>query len=120
MLDKNSILKKLRAVNRLRQKDSFNINPDTWEGLLHNGVGLSEEAGEVCGIIKKAHRKKRMISKKKGRKYRDKKTKDIGEEIADVIIYLDLIATHFNIDIEQEIIDKFNQVSTEINSNYKL
>lgn len=113
----DSILLKLRSVNTLRSKQEFNIDPCTWQGLLHNCVGLSEEVGEVNGVIKKADRKKRMTSKKRSNKYRNKKVKDLGEEIADVIIYLDLVAAHFNIDLEKELVNKFNKVSNELGSS---
>jgi NTP pyrophosphatase (non-canonical NTP hydrolase) len=35
----------------------------------------------------------------------------LAAEIADTFIYLDLLATYYGIDLEQAVIDKFNEVS---------
>lgn len=48
------------------------------------------------------------------------KIEDIGKELADVIIYADLIATHFKIDLGLYIATKFNEVSQRIGSVRKL
>jgi NTP pyrophosphatase (non-canonical NTP hydrolase) len=44
----------------------------------------------------------------------------IGKEAADVVIYIDLLCTHLNINLEAAIVQKFNEVSDRVNSPLKL
>lgn len=71
-------------------------------------VSLCEEVGEIAGFVKKAQRDKKN--------YR----KEIGKEIADVFMYLDLLCTLDGYDFGQLIVDKFNEVSRRKNSQIKI
>jgi NTP pyrophosphatase (non-canonical NTP hydrolase) len=60
---------------------------------------MAGEVGEVCNLTKKMLRNE-VIN-----------TEEIAKEIADVIIYADLLAARLGIDLEEAIIEKFNEVS---------
>lgn len=60
------------------------------------------EMGETCNKIKKIRRGDSVP------------VQDIAEEIADTIIYLDILAAKLNIDLEQAIREKFNRRSDEL------
>jgi len=48
------------------------------------------------------------------------KIEDIADEIADTIIYLDLLAARLEINLDDAVRRKFNEVSTRRMSDYKL
>ena len=60
---------------------------------------LSEEIGEIASALK------RLWSKNYGEFDRDQ----LQEEIADVFVLLAALATEFDIDIEEAVVDKFFQ-----------
>lgn len=71
-------------------------------------TAVAGETGEMCNWIKK---------RKRGE---DISVEEVGKELADIIIYCDLMATRLNISLEEFIINKFNEVSNKINSSIKL
>ena len=97
---------KLHEVNKSRCTEVFHTidewNPAEWSNAM------AGEAGETCNKTKKLLRGE------------DIPLEDIGKEIADTIIYADLLATRLGINLEQAIINKFNEVSTKRNSTYYL
>ena len=58
------------------------------------GCALAGEVGELCNLIKKGERGQLIFDR------------DLKEEIADVFIYLVLVAKHYHIDIESAITHK--------------
>jgi NTP pyrophosphatase (non-canonical NTP hydrolase) len=71
---------------------------------------LCGEAGEAANVVKKIRRYECGI------KEADKATEamlidHLGNELADVIVYADLLATKYGIDLPRKIIEKFNAVS---------
>lgn len=60
---------------------------------------LAGEVGEACNMIKKI------------RRGQDIDKTELGHELADVMMYLDLLATKLDIDLEAMIVEKFNEVS---------
>jgi NTP pyrophosphatase (non-canonical NTP hydrolase) len=44
----------------------------------------------------------------------------VSDEIADVAIYLDLLAARLGINLEEAVVKKFNEVSEKIGSTYTL
>jgi NTP pyrophosphatase (non-canonical NTP hydrolase) len=99
-------LQRLKILNPERCK-SFGYT--VWQmPVLFWSTALAGEVGELCNFIKK-------------KEYGDKVNKiDIAKEAADIIIYLDLLCTHLEIDLEQSVINKFNEVSQRVNSKIKL
>jgi hypothetical protein len=60
---------------------------------------LAGETGEACNLIKKLRRGDAID------------TEDIGKELADVVIYADLLAARLGIDLGEAVVQKFNEVS---------
>ena len=97
---------KLREVNKSRS--------DQWHSgkkwsLSDWGVAMAGEAGEVCDVIKKLNRIRDGINTQHHN--REELISDLGKELADTLLYLDLLADAAGIDLEQVIIEKFNIVS---------
>lgn len=69
------------------------------------GCAAAGEMGELCNLLKKYERQ--LPSDPKS----DELISSIAEEIADVIIYLDLLAELFGFDLPRVIAQKFNRVS---------
>lgn len=93
---------KLREANIIRSKE--------WAGdveldLSFAGNELAGEVGEACNIIKKMERKRF------GLKTSEATVDDLREELADVIICVDLIAMKLGIDLDKAVMDKFNKTS---------
>jgi NTP pyrophosphatase (non-canonical NTP hydrolase) len=95
----------LRKKNQERQK-SYKMTED-WS-LADWACAAAGEMGELCNKIKKLRRGE------------DIPTKEIADEIADTITYLDLLADKLNISLPEAIRSKFNEVSDRVNSNVKL
>ena len=69
---------------------------------------LGGEVGELLNLIKKRRRGAGIP------------INAISDEIADVFIYLDLLAARFGIKLEDAVTWKFNVVSDRVKSPYKL
>ncbi len=100
---------KLREINIARSDESFPIakdwTPDQWF------VALMGEVGEAANDRKKFNRGDYNFPTAK---------KKIAAELADIQMYLDLVAHSLGIDLEQAIIDKFDEVSTKVGSTKTL
>lgn len=123
------ILKALRIANVKRCEQVFhslnNWTPTDW------ATAMAGECGEACNIVKKmrrigatpeivnAHykywtdRNKALLDYKEYSEYVNK----LADEIADTIIYADLLAARMGIDLEQAIRNKFNEVSEKRGSS---
>lgn len=122
-------------LNMKRAKDAFEFDRRDFKYFV---IALTEEIGEVAGVLKKLERgfNDRELHKMK-EKYLDmyakglveevpskdeleaqwlfNKKKQLGEELADVFTYLNLFASKANIDLLAEVEKKFNKVSEEMN-----
>lgn len=96
----------LRLQNLERNNESFPTCSD-WSATDW-ATALAGEVGELCNFIKK-HRRGDVIE-----------VADIGKELADVVIYADLLATYFNLDLAWYVVEKFNEVSKRVGSTRKL
>lgn len=67
------------------------------------GNAIAGEVGELCNLIKKVERD--------GFPPYDGFFQDLDSELADVFIYLVLIARFFNSDLERAILDKIKEVN---------
>jgi NTP pyrophosphatase (non-canonical NTP hydrolase) len=94
------------AVNTARAhadiKHSHSWIPLAWGGAL------AGEVGELCNYLKKMSRGDKI------------KKKVLAHEVADILIYLSLLADRLDIDMEAAVIEKFNIVSKRWNSKFKL
>jgi NTP pyrophosphatase (non-canonical NTP hydrolase) len=71
---------------------------------------LCGEAGELANVIKKIRRHD-TGAVNEGDPPRDQLVKAAADELADVVIYADLLAHHFGIDLGAAIKSKFNRTS---------
>jgi NTP pyrophosphatase (non-canonical NTP hydrolase) len=78
--------------------------PHGW-GPMQWGCALAGEVGELCNFLKKYQRQ--MPSDPSP----DDLHSEIAKEIADVFIYLDLLASTFDLDLSRIITLKFNATS---------
>lgn len=102
------------AANRLRCARDFGepLDETSAYGPVEWALMIAEEAGEVAGAVIGAVglkvRKSHLTAK------------DVGDEIADVIAYCDLLAGRMGLDLETIVRNKFNRVSERIGSAVKL
>ncbi|WP_104017815.1 MazG nucleotide pyrophosphohydrolase domain-containing protein [Roseovarius nitratireducens] len=76
------------------------------------------ELGEAAHVIKRISRQRDSLVE--SRFSDDQIKKMLAEEIADTVIYLDMLAHSQNIDLGAAIVDKFNRKSEEIGSSIVL
>ena len=108
----------LRECNVKRCEDVFNPidswSPTDW------ATAMAGECGEACNEIKKLRRldgADKSIDTPSNRAELKKKT---AKELADLIIYADLLAARLGIDLGQAVIEKFNEVSKKRGSIFML
>lgn len=98
----------LRAANSARQatcpkfQQCVDWTPADW------AMAITGEIGEACNLMKK-----RRIGE-------DIDTADIGKEIADVVIYVDILSALFGLDLGEIVRAKFNEVSARVGSEVEL
>ena len=90
----------LRETNVLRctSKGGYNQALDEWTPLEWAGAAAGE-LGEMANLVKKMRRGE------------DVPVEDVADEIADVIIYLDLLAALLKVDLGAAVVAKFNKTS---------
>lgn len=112
----NLTFKELRENNLARCEEVFHPlnswSPTDW------ATALAGEVGEACNFIKKLRRLDGADSHHDTPREREFLIKEIGKELADTLLYLDLLAARFNIDLAEVTIEKFNEVSVKTNSTY--
>jgi NTP pyrophosphatase (non-canonical NTP hydrolase) len=103
----------LRAANARRQ--------DEWEdgttepfGMLYHSNALAGEVGEACNVVKKLERQRR------GARGSNSTIQALADELADVIIYADLLARSAGIDLGQAVRFKFDATSEKYGLSTKL
>ena len=101
----------LRRAHDLRDASTFK-HYDSWTPTDW-GCALAGEVGELCNKIKKLH----LDPTRRGR---DVTSDDIAEELADVVLYADLIAAVFKIRLCESIRKKFNVVSERYEARERL
>ena len=80
----------------------YEWSPTDW------GCALAGEVGELCNLLKKMRRGE------------DIKVEDVGRELADVVIYADLLAARLGISLARAIPKKFNETSVKVGSDILL
>lgn len=99
----------VRAVNAQRRDRWHPPETDTWSGADWSNA-MCGEAGEAANVVKKLRRIETGHVPKDGLGRGDLLAM-LGDELADVVLYLMLLADHYEIDLPAAIIDKFNRVS---------
>lgn len=81
---------------------------------------MAGETGEACNKIKKLRRLDGADAGLDTEKRREDLRQEIGKELADVVIYADLLAARLGISLGAYVRGKFNQVSRERGSKLRL
>lgn len=97
----------LRCANIIRCRESFGYLINDWS-VADWSVAVAGEFGELCNLLKKRRRGEEI------------NLQDISDEIADTMIYLDLLAARLGIDLAEAVQYKFNQVSDKRNCDIKI
>lgn len=108
----------LRRANIIRNEEVF--NPCNNWSLMEWACAMAGEAGELCGAIKKMRRMEEGTNSAKDPTDLAIYKRKVADEMADVIIYLDLMASKMNLDLGQAVISKFNEVSDRMKSTTRL
>jgi len=103
----NLTFEKLREANFNRKQEAIFPSHD-WT-LAQWACAMAGEAGEACNVVKKIFRGDTDITKEM-----------LAKELADVIIYADLLAHAAGINLGEAVIDKFNEVSNKKGAVTKL
>lgn len=99
---------KLRKANVARCNVWHPDGLDSWS-LADWAVAAAGEMGEACDVIKKLNRERDgLVGNKKSEAELER---DLADEIADTVIYLDLLAERAGIDLSKAIVSKFDAVS---------
>lgn len=96
-------LEELRQANLKRSEETFH-SIDSWS-LTDWACAAAGELGEACNLIKKRRRGD------------DINTEDIADEIADTLIYLDLLSSRLGEELSIAVRRKFNAVSERTGSS---
>lgn len=108
-------LYKLRWANKARQEiwDPDNIITGNF-GALFRSNEMVGEAGEAANEVKK------LVREAAGIRGSRTTIEKLGDELADVVICVDLVAEIYGIDLIEAIKRKFNQTSDNVNIQVKL
>lgn len=109
---------RLREVNAERCAEwhpGFPSRDDPWSGADWSNA-MQGEAGEAGNVVKKLRRHELSYPGNRRAEDRDEAAllAKLGEEIADALIYADLLATYYGIDLAAAVRAKFNRVSQEL------
>ncbi len=112
-IERNSFLRRLRRINRERRlrwhPDDAPVEAQWSSGDWSNA--MMGEAGEAANVVKKIRRLETGVKARNSYSSLSMLVMDLGDELADMIIYADILAERYNIDLEAAIIRKFNAVS---------
>lgn len=95
----------LREANYARQKEWDSQNKID---ASYRGNELAGELGEACNIIKKLERERLGIAGSRAT------IEQLAEELADIVICVDLIAMSYHIDLKAAVRNKFNKTSEKV------
>lgn len=98
----------LRRANVLRAtREIFGHSLEDWSPVEW-AVAIAGETGEMCNLVKKEHRGDEVDQA------------EIGKEIADIVIYCDLMAARYGFDLGELVRGKFNEVSDRVGCDIKI
>jgi NTP pyrophosphatase (non-canonical NTP hydrolase) len=112
-------LQTFRAANVDRAINGFNCYQN--QPLTHWTTALAGEVGELCNMIKKLQRVENGgIDGGNSYKASDITKKMLQEEIGGIAIYLDLLASLLDIELEEAIQSTFNDKSEQLNFTQRI
>lgn len=103
----------LRAVNKARARRYHRDGVYGWS-LADWLTELAGEVGEAANLIKKLRRIESGMAGNKPALTEKALRQDLEEELADVLISLDLLAARAGISLSEAAIKKFNQTSSRL------
>lgn len=109
-----NVLEELKKVNEKRSIEGFKTELKDWK-ISEWSNAVAGEVGELCNLCKKVDRGD-FITRVEKENVRNA----IAKEAADIVIYLDLLCTREEINLEEAIASKFNEVSVRIGSEIKI
>lgn len=101
-------LNSLTSANRIRNANAVAYNKCLDWTLADWSNAIAGETGEMCNLIKKIRRGD------------DVDVREVGKELADIVIYADLLADKLGLNLSDCIQQKFNEVSDRIGSEIKI
>lgn len=102
-MDNFQLLRNANAARNIEWKGSMDVVPP-----LFRSTELAGEVGEACNVIKKLERERMGWVGSRAT------LAQLGEELADVIICVDLIAMDYGLDLWELVARKFNATSERI------
>lgn len=99
----------LRETNTRRCARWHGSDTEPWTGADWSNA-MCGEAGEAANVVKKLRRHETGTGSAENPLVEVLLAK-LGEELADLVIYADLVAAHYGIDLASAVIAKFNAVS---------
>lgn len=114
----NLDFKSFRDVNLSRANKWHNGSIFEWS-VSDWACAMAGEAGEVCDAIKKLRRVEDGITGQ-NRGTIENAYKEIGKELADTVIYCDLVAARVGLDLGKCVQEKFNEVSVKFGFEERL
>lgn len=112
-------LQTFRATNVDRAINGFNCYQN--QPLTYWTTALAGEVGELCNMIKKLQRVENGgIDGGSSYKASDITKKMLQEEIGGIAIYLDLLASLLDIELEEAIQSTFNNKSEQLNFTQRI
>ena len=101
-------LKTLKAANNIRLYNTPAYAKCLDWTLADWSNAIAGETGEMCNLIKKIRRGDEIDPK------------EVGKELADIIIYADILASLLGLDLSDCVVQKFNEVSDRVGSEVKI
>lgn len=99
-------LRGLRNANTCRQLQWPGVKAPVSDEF--RGIELGGEVGEALNVLKK------LVRERNGYGGSRATVQDLADELADVVICVDLLAERFGIDLGPAVIHKFNETSTKM------
>lgn len=98
-----------QTVNEVRCTEWHGEHPKNTWSLADWAVALAGEVGELCNVVKKLNRSRDGI---RGNDVEDAELRRrLEDELADVVTYAFVLASHAELDLGEACIRKFNAVS---------
>ena len=104
-------LKRLRYANIMRCREWMGEPPHR-KNLAFHGLELGGEVGEAQNVMKKLDR---WVQDIPGKINPSTGVPMLAEELADIIVCVDIIAAIYDINLEESVTDKFNKTSDKHN-----
>ena len=108
----------IREVNAPRTQ-AWHADGDPWLGVDYSNA-MCGEAGEAANVVKKLRRLETNAVHRLQEQDQEALIEQLGDECADVILYLDLLAAHYGIDLAEAVVRKFNKTSEKFGFPHRM